>query len=181
MVLSPGLTFHSNWVLTLTLAQGTGHKALDCQLVLLHIVCLFFQNMVLNIPGCPGTYSEDQTGLELRELCLYASPLPFSAGIDWRCAPPQPGMCNCFKWAFFSFKKRYMSIYMYTHLTAEVINGFHKLLQDEMHQQNQQAERVVSALPNVWYFDRGKSQVTSCRNEAYRVSESLLSQGLLKT
>lgn len=42
-----------------------------------------------------------------------------------------------------------MSIYMYTHLTAEVINGFHKLLQDEMHQQNQQAERVVSALPNV--------------------------------
>lgn len=48
-----------------------------------------------------------------------------------------------------------MSIYMYTHLTAEIIHGFHKL-QDEMHQQNQQAERAVSALPNVCYFDRGK-------------------------
>lgn len=73
----------------------------------------------------------------------------------------------------------YMHIYLlvYIHPSVGVINVFHKLLQDEIHEQNQQAGRIANALPMLCQqFDiligERVSQVRSCRSVTSQTSES---------
>jgi hypothetical protein len=56
-------------------------------------VCLFFQDMVsLYNPGCPGTRSVDQAGLELRNL-----PASASRVLGLKVCATTPGVNVCFK------------------------------------------------------------------------------------
>jgi hypothetical protein len=57
-------------------------------------VCLFVlrQGVSLYSPGCPGTQSVDQAGLELRN-----PPASASQVLDKRRVPPPPGMYFLFK------------------------------------------------------------------------------------
>jgi hypothetical protein len=59
-------------------------------------VCVFWDRVSLCSPGCPGTHSVDQAGLELRNL-----PASASRVLGLTHAPPRPAKISIFKPLFF--------------------------------------------------------------------------------
>lgn len=86
-------------------------------LILLVLFCFvvvwFFKMGFVYSPGCPGTPSVDQAGLELTGICL---PLPLECQ-DSRCASPLAGLlCCCI--CYFSVVG--MSVCGYVHMNAGI-------------------------------------------------------------
>jgi hypothetical protein len=76
--------------------SGLGSTAL-CFFVCLFWFLVFQDRVSLCSPGCPGTHSVDQAGLELRNL-----PVSASRVLGLKACATTPGLPLCFDWLWFS-------------------------------------------------------------------------------